>query len=76
MMEARPAVEAVEVGTDGLTVLHADPGIVHEIRDASRRIDLIVGAADRTRLRLDDLRPVRQELSPNLGDGRDQAAAA
>jgi hypothetical protein len=43
MMEARPAVEAVEVGTDELTVLHANPGIVHEIRDAPRRIDLIVG---------------------------------
>ena len=45
-MEPRLAIEAVEVGANQLTILHADASIVDEIGHAARRIDLIVGAAD------------------------------
>jgi hypothetical protein len=54
LMESRLAIETVEIGADELAVLHADARVVNEIGHTARRIDLIVGAAWRARLRLDD----------------------
>src|SRR5712691_8026717 len=62
VVEARLAVEAVEIGTDQLAVFHAHPGIVDQIGHAARGIDLIVGTARRACFRLDDLDAVLERL--------------
>src|ERR1700738_2139153 len=45
IVEARLAVEPVEIGTDELTVFHTDAGIIDQIGKAAWGIDLIVGMA-------------------------------
>src|SRR5262249_15464600 len=55
MMEQRLAIEAVEVSANQRTVLHAHAVIVDEIGHAAGGVDLVVGAAGRARLGLDDL---------------------
>ena len=45
VVEARLAIEAVEIGADELAVLHANAGIIDEIGHAARGVDLIVRAA-------------------------------
>src|SRR5262249_37298335 len=54
------AVEFVEIGADDLAILHADAGVVDEIRHAAGGVDLIVRAAPSTGFRLDDLDAVFQ----------------
>jgi hypothetical protein len=44
-MEARLAVEAVEIGADELAVFHANAAIIDQIGHAAGGIDLIVGTA-------------------------------
>src|SRR6516165_3636498 len=61
-VEARLAVEAIEVGTDELAVFHADAGIVDQIGHAAGWIDPIVGTAGRTCFRLDDLDATLERL--------------
>src|SRR4051794_40942 len=61
-MKARLAAEAVQVGADELAVLHADAGIVDEVRHAPRGVDPIVRAVGRARLGLDDFDPVLEAL--------------
>jgi len=43
VVEARLAVEGVEISADELAVFHADAGIIDEIGHAAGGIDLIVG---------------------------------
>src|SRR5215475_1769509 len=62
IVEARPAVEAVEKGADELAVFHADTGIIDQIGHAAGGIDLIVGTAERACFRLDDLDAVLECL--------------
>ena len=63
VVEARLAIEAVEIGADELAVLHANAGIIDEIGNAARGVDLIVGAVRSARFRLDDLDAVLQPFS-------------
>src|SRR5215467_142350 len=55
IVEARPAVEDIEIDADELAVFHADAGFIDQIGHAAGGIDLIVGTAGRACFRLDDL---------------------
>ena len=61
-VEARLAIEAVEVSTDELAVFHADAGIIDQIGDAAGGIDLIIGTAGGACFRLDDLDAILERL--------------
>jgi len=54
-VEARVAVEAVEIGADELAVLCANASIIDQIRHATGRVDPIVGAIGGARARVDNL---------------------
>jgi hypothetical protein len=61
-MEARLAVEAVEIGADELAVFHANAAIIDQIGHAAGGIDLIVGTAGGACFRLDNLDAVFERL--------------
>ena len=61
-MESWLTVEHVEIGADQLTILHADAGIVDEVGNAARGIDLIIWTARGAGFRLDDLDAVLEHL--------------
>src|SRR6516225_6922497 len=56
-VEARLAVEAIEVGTDELPI-----GIIDQIGNAAGGIDLIIGTAGGACFRLDDLDAILERL--------------
>src|SRR5262249_26607444 len=62
VMEARLAVEAVEIGADELAVFHANAAIIDQIGHAAGGIDLIVGTAGGACFRLDNLDAVFERL--------------
>ena len=61
-MEARLAIEAVEIGADELAVFHANAGLIDQIGHAAGGIDLIVGTVGGARFCLDDLDAVFKRL--------------
>jgi hypothetical protein len=61
-VEARLAVEGVEISADELAVFHADAAIIDEIGYAAGGVDPIVGTAGRACFRLDDLDAVLERL--------------
>src|SRR5262249_18510886 len=62
VMEARLAVEAVEIGADELAVFHPDAGIIDQIGHAAGGIDLVVGTVGAARFCLDALDAVIERL--------------
>ena len=69
-MEARLAIETVEIGANELAVFHADAGLIDQIGHAAGGIDLIVGTARGACFRLDDLNMVLERLLDD-DDARD-----
>ena len=63
VMEARLTIEAVEIGADELAVLHANAGVIDEIGNAARGVDLVVRAVCGARFRLDDLDAILERPS-------------
>src|SRR5262249_37186998 len=64
-VEPRLVVEAVQIGTDELAVLHTNAGIINEIRYAAGGIDLVIWTVTGARLGLDDLDAVLERLLYN-----------
>src|SRR5262249_12178646 len=62
VVEARLAVEGVEISADELAVFHADAGIIDEIGHAAGGVDPIVGTAGGACFRLDGLDAVLERL--------------
>src|SRR6266498_4068463 len=62
VVEARLAVEVVEVSADELAVFHANAGIIDQIGHAAGGIDLIVGTAGSACFRFDGLDAVFERL--------------
>ena len=60
-MEARLAIEAIEIGADELAVFHPNASIIDQIGHAARGIDLIVATAG-VRVFIDDLDAVFERL--------------
>jgi hypothetical protein len=61
-VEPRLTVEAIEIGTDELTVLHAKAGLIDKIRYAARGVDLIIRADGCSRFCLDNLDAILEGL--------------
>jgi hypothetical protein len=65
VVETGLAVKTVEIGANDLTVFHPNSGIINEVGNTARRVDLIMRAAHGAGFRLQDFNAFGQPFFQN-----------